>query len=208
MGGFPFFVAVADFNGDGSADVAVTNASDSTVSVLLGKGDGTFTQAAGSPIPGFNYNPAQVVAADFNGDGFPDLAVADFTPVSGKIPPKDDQMSNVVVMLGKGDGTFTPAAGSPITVGLYATMLVAADFNQDGKTDLAVGNSGDNTDLPTQTLTLLLGDGKGGFAPAGPPTQLGNSPNDMVAADFNGDGTTAIWRFPTWADLTTTSPSC
>ena len=202
VGGFPFFVAVADFNGDGSADVAVTNASDSTVSVLLGKGDGTFTQAAGSPIPGFNYNPAQVVAADFNGDGIPDLAVADFTPVNQN-PPKDDQMSNVVVMLGKGDGTFTPAAGSPITVGLYATMLVAADFNQDGKTDLAVGNSGDNTDLPTQTLTLLLGDGKGGFAPAGPPTQLGNSPNDMVAADFNGDGTTDL-AIPNLGEFDTT----
>jgi hypothetical protein len=172
------------------------------VSVLLGKGDGTFTQAAGSPIPGFNYNPAQVVAADFNGDGIPDLAVADFTPVNQN-PPKDDQMSNVVVMLGKGDGTFTPAAGSPITVGLYATMLVAADFNQDGKTDLAVGNSGDNTDLPTQTLTLLLGDGKGGFAPAGPPTQLGNSPNDMVAADFNGDGTTDL-AIPNLGEFDTT----
>ena len=202
VGGFPFFVAVADFNGDGSADVAVTNANDSTVSVLLGNGDGTFTQAAGSPIPGFNYNPAQVVAADFNGDGIPDLAVADFTPVDQN-PPKDDQMSNVVVMLGKGDGTFTPAAGSPITVGLYATMLVAADFNQDGKTDLAVGNSGDNTDLPTQTLTLLLGDGKGGFAPAGPPTQLGNSPNDMVAADFNGDGTTDL-AIPNLGEFDTT----
>jgi hypothetical protein len=68
---------------------------------------------------------------------------------------------------------------------------------------LAVGNSGDNTDLPTQTLTLLLGDGKGGFAPAGPPTQLGNSPNDMVAADFNGDGTTDL-AIPNLGEFDTT----
>ena len=160
---FHFIVAVADFNGDGTADIAVSNENDSTVSVLLGNGDGTFTQAAGSPIPGFNYNPAQVVAADFNGDGIPDLAVADFTPVNQN-PPIVDQISNVVVMLGNGDGTFTPAPGSPITVGLYALALVAADFNQDGKTDLAVDNYGVNTDFPTQTLSILLGDGNGGFA--------------------------------------------
>jgi Bacterial Ig-like domain (group 3)/FG-GAP-like repeat len=202
VGGFPFFVAVADFNGDGLADVAVSNANDSTVSVLLGNGDGTFTPANGSPIPGFNYNPAQVVAADFNGDGIPDLAVADFTPLNQN-PPEDDQMSNVVVMLGKGDGTFTPAAGSPITVGLYGTIMVAADFNQDGKTDLAVGNEGDINDFSTQTLTLLLGDGKGGFAQAGPPKQLGDSPNDLVAADFNGDGTTDL-AIPELADFNTT----
>jgi hypothetical protein len=202
VGGFPFFSVVADFNGDGSADIAVSNADDSTVSVLLGNGDGTFTEAAGSPIPGFDYNPAEVVAADFNGDGIPDLAVADFTPVN-QTPPEDDQKSNVAIMLGKGDGTFTTAPGSPITVGLYATVMVALDFNQDGKIDLAVDNEGDITDFPTQTLTLLLGDGKGGFVPAGPPIQLADTPDDLVPADFNGDGTTDL-AIPNVADFNTT----
>src|ERR1700733_6082507 len=172
--GFPFFTAVADFNGDGSADVAVSNADDSTVSVLLGNGDGTFTQAAGSPIAGFNYNPVQIAAADFNGDGKPDLAVADYTAVD-QTPPLDQQKSNVVIMLGIGDGSFAPADGSPITVGLQATNVLAADFNQDGKTDLAVINGGDITNFPTQTLMVLLGDGNGGFAPLGPPIQMGQS---------------------------------
>ena len=191
VAGFPFFTAVADFNGDGLADVAVTSADDNTVTILLGNGDGTFHQAAGSPIPGFDYNPAQVIAADFNGDGIPDLAVANYTAID-QTPPEDNQKSNVSVLLGKGDGTFTPAPGSPITVGLYATNVLAADFNQDGKTDLAVLNQGDINDLPTQTLTLLLGDGTGGFASAGTPTQLGKTPNDLVAADFSGNGNTDL----------------
>ena len=190
-GGFPFYLAVADFNQDGAADIAVSNEADSTVSVLFGNGDGTFNP--GSPIPGFNYNPAQVVAADFNGDGYPDLAVADFIPVNQN-PPIPDRTSNVVVMLGNpdGSGTFTPAPGSPITVGLYALSLVAADFNQDGHTDLAVDNYGVNTTPSTQILSILIGDGKGGFTQPLPTTQLGNSPNQLIAADFNGDGTTDL----------------
>ncbi len=197
VGAFPFFVAVADFNGDGFADVAVSNESDSTVSILLGHGDGTFVEASGSPIPSFNYNPGQVVAADFNGDGVPDLAVANFTPLF------PSTVGNVVVMLGKGDGTFTPASGSPITVGTFPLAMVAGDFNQDGKTDLAVDNYGDITQPQTQTLTLLLGNGDGTFTAAGTPTQLGDSPNDLVAADFNGDGTTDL-AIPELADNSTT----
>jgi hypothetical protein len=197
VGGFPFFLAVADFNGDGIADIAVSNQSDSTESILLGKGDGTFTQASGSPIPSFNYNPGQVVAADFNGDGVVDLAVADFTPLF------PSTVGNVVIMLGKGDGTFNAASGSPIAVGLFPLAMVAGDFNQDGKTDLAVDNYGDITRPQTQTLTLLLGNGDGTFTAAGTPTQLGDSPNDLVAADFNGDGTTDL-AIPELADNNTT----
>jgi Bacterial Ig-like domain (group 3)/FG-GAP-like repeat len=195
-GAFPFYLAVADFNGDGAADIAVSNESDSTVSVLLGNGDGTFNQAPGSPIPNINYNPGQIVAADFNSDGIADLAVANFTPVF------PSTVGNVVVLLGNGDGTFNPAPESPISVGVDPLALVAADFNQDGNTDLAVDNYGLITQYQTQTLTLLLGDGKGNFSPAGPPTQLGDSPNDMVPADFNGDGTIDL-AIPQLADFNT-----
>jgi Bacterial Ig-like domain (group 3)/FG-GAP-like repeat len=186
VGAFPLFLAVADFDKNGTADIAVSNESDDTVSILLGNGDGTFTQPSSSPIAGFNYNPAAIVAADFNGDGDVDLAVADFTG-PGQYAP-----GSVVILLGDGHGAFTAAPGSPVTAGLYPFAMVAADFNQDGNADLAVDNYGVNTDPATETLSVLLGDGKGGFTQPLAPTQLGNSPNDLVAADFNGDGTTDL----------------
>jgi hypothetical protein len=195
-GVFPLYLTVADFNGDGAADIGVSNEGDNTVTVLLGKGDGTFTQAPGSPIPNINYNPGQIVAADFNSDGIPDLAVANFTPVY------PSTVGNVVVLLGKGDGTFNPAPQSPIAVGVDPLALVAADFNQDGNTDLAVDNYGQISQPQTQTLTLLLGDGKGNFTPAGPATQLAYSPNDLVAADYNEDGTIDL-AIPQLADFDT-----
>ena len=197
VGGFPFFLAVADFNADGSPDLAVSNEADSTVTILLGNGDGTFTQAAGSPIPGFNYNPGAVVAADFNGDGRVDIAATNFTAVS------PSPVGTVTVMLGNGDGTFAPAAGSPVAVGVDPFAMAAGDFNEDGITDLAVVNYGLITNAPTQSLTLLLGNGDGTFTSAGTPTQLADSPNDVVVADFNGDGTPDL-AIPNIADFDTT----
>jgi hypothetical protein len=86
-------LAVADLNGDGILDMAVVNYSSSDVSVLLGKGDGTFQSAV-------NYaaGAAPLTAKDFNGDGIPDLAVV--------------SEAGVRVLLGNGDGTFQT---SPIT---------------------------------------------------------------------------------------------
>lgn len=197
VGGFPFFLAVADYNGDGSMDVAATNQNDSTLSILLGNGDGTFNEAPGSPISSLSYNPGPVVAADFNGDGVVDLAVANFTPL---LPSTS---GDVVVMLGNGDGTFSQSSGSPIVVGVDPFALATADFNQDGKLDLAVDNYGQIEQPGTQTLTILFGDGKGAFTPAGVPIQLGNSPNDLAVADFNEDGTTDL-AIPNLADFNAT----
>jgi VCBS repeat protein/putative Ig domain-containing protein/FG-GAP repeat protein len=171
-GGLSAGAAVGDVNGDGRLDAIVANSGTTTlggsgVTVSLGKGDGTFTLASGSPIP-LGKNLSAIVTADFNGDGKLDLAVTD---AGGNA---------VLILLGNGDGTF----GTPTTipVGNQPYAIVAADFDNDGKLDLAVANYADGT------ITLLLGNGDGTFTQAGSPHAVGHGPYQIVAADFNGDG--------------------
>jgi hypothetical protein len=172
-GVFAVGVAVGDFNADGKLDAVVANSFSSTypgsgLAVSLGKGDGTFTQAGGSPIA-VGQSLSAIITCDFNGDGKLDLAVT------------DSAGNAVIILLGNGDGTF----GSPTTipVGNNPDAIVAADFNNDGKLDLAVTNFTDGT------ITLLLGNGNGTFTQAaGSPYAVGHGPYQIAAADFNGDG--------------------
>jgi RHS repeat-associated protein len=166
----PAFIAVGDFTGKGKLDLAVPNFYDSTVTILLSNGDGTFTPAIGNPVA-VGWNPVFAAVGDFNGDGKLDLAVAN----SGR--------NTVTILLGNGDGTFTPASGSPVAVGNVPYSIAVGDFNGDGKLDLAVANSGSNT------VTILLGNGDGTFTPAiGSPVAVGSKPYSVAVGDFNGDG--------------------
>ena len=123
-GEYPSSIAIGDFNGDGILDVAVTDTR--KVYILLGSGDGTLSAAKGY---WGGISPGPVVAADFNGDGKLDLAVVNFLSTS-------DQVS---VLLGNGDGTFQPPRHFP-TGGTGSYQMVVADFNVDGKPDLATVN--------------------------------------------------------------------
>ncbi len=164
-----------DFNGDGIADLAIAeNGSEfapSSVTILLGRGDGNFTQVPSSPATGIE--PLAIAAADFNGDGILDLAVTnqnDGYPLLG----------SVTILIGRGNGTFAPMAVSPVT-GSVPYSVEVADFNGDGKPDLAVANAGSNT------ITVLLGAGNGHFAPPISPA-VGTDPVFAAVGDFNGDG--------------------
>jgi len=170
VGAAPGSIAVGDFNGDGIPDLATANENSGNVTVLLGNGSGGFTPATGSPFA-VGAGPVSVAVGDFNGDGIQDLAVANYG--SG----------NVTVLLGNGSGGFTPAAGSPFAVGTSPASIAVADLNGDGIQDLAVANSGSNN------VTVLLGNGSGGFTPAtDSPFTAGTSPSSIAVGDFNGDG--------------------
>ena len=172
VGNDPSSIAVADFNNDGMPDLAIANGLDNTVTVLLANASGGFTPFASSPFP-TGANPDFVVSADFNGDGNPDIAIANLTG------------NTITVLLGDGLGGFSPASGSPVTAGPGPVFIAVADFNGDGFPDMAVANSGKNT------VAVMLGSGTGTFkGSAGSPFAVGINPypSAIGVGDFNSDG--------------------
>jgi hypothetical protein len=166
VGSYADSVAVADFNGDGKLDLAVANAGSyrdpGTVTILLGNGDGTFQDARSVTV---GSHPSCVAVGDLNGDGIPDLAVANYFS------------STVSVLLGKGDGTFQPAQAYAVG---YPTSLAVGDLNGDGVPDLAVASG-------YSVVSVLLGKGNGTFQ-ATRDYAAGSGPAAVAVADFNGDG--------------------
>ena len=119
-GGTPAAVASGDFNGDGRADLVITNSQSKSASVYLGGGDGTFGQS-GTIVTGTT--PQGVTVADLDGDGKADIAIAN----SGS--------GTATVVFGKGDGTFEGTLS--LSAGTTPRSLVATDLNNDGILDLA-----------------------------------------------------------------------
>jgi hypothetical protein len=132
----PVASTVADFNGDGKMDLAVTTSTGT--SVLLGNGSGGFYAAPGSPIADHTW----WLVGDFNGDTIPDLI-----GLTGH--------QSLTLLLGDGLGGFTEASGSPLWAGDYATSIGVGDFNGDHKPDVAIASG-----IGPMTMILL-----GGVAP-------------------------------------------
>ena len=180
--------ALGDFNGDGKMDVVAWTDSLTSIaqnwflSIFLSNGDGTFQPTVHVPTPP-SPDPGIVAVGDFNGDGKADLAIVT-EPVSAS-----NGHAYVQILLGQGNATFTTGAtislesSAQTALGGYisgAVGLVAADFNHDGKVDIAAAD--------IQTVAVLLGNGDGTFQ--NPVFYECNEPiiQALVAADFNGDG--------------------
>jgi hypothetical protein len=175
-------IAVADVNGDGKPDLVVANLGrpSGSVGVLLGNGDGTF-QPAVIYDSGGDF-ASSVAVADVNGDGKPDLLVANECADS-------NCDGSVGVLLGNGDGTFR-AVVTYSSGGLNAMSVAIADLNSDGKRDLLVANECASAKLcgSTGAVAVLLGNGNGTFQAAIEYASGGAFPNSLAIADLNGDG--------------------
>jgi hypothetical protein len=176
-GGYNHLAAVGDFNKDGKLDVVVSSGVTNTIGVQLGNGDGTFRPLVSYDVP---WSPYAVVVADFNGDGNLDIAITSFSNTASLCSSHCQGL--VSIFLGNGDGTFQPRMDFQ-TGGLTPLSMAVGDFNGDGKLDLVIGNA----QVPSEAVSVLLGNGDGTFQP---PVNYstGGSPDSVAAGDFNGDG--------------------
>ena len=176
----PLSLAVADL-GNGKVDVVVGNQwadstdTNSNVGVLLGKGDGTFNTAVTYPTGGFF--PDGIALADVNGDGKPDMVVANSSVAA------TSGLGTVGILLGNGDGTFGTTNAYP-SGGYGAAAVALADVNGDG----CSGTSGDCTLPVNGNVSVLVGNGDGTFGTAVSFAAGGNDPFGVAVGDVNGDG--------------------
>ncbi len=155
------------FDADDTDDLIVAHYWADEVAVYLGDGDGSLGWTSSVYVAG---HPSGMAAGDFDGDGHLDLAVSSIGINS--------LMPRIRILLGVGDGTFRMA---PDVVGFAPNMIAAADFDGDGRLDLAVKVGGQ------PEIKVLLGRGDGTFEARG-SYSVGIYSNDIVAADFDGDG--------------------
>ncbi|MGI4870354.1 MAG: FG-GAP-like repeat-containing protein [Janthinobacterium lividum] len=170
VGSTPQHAILADLNNDGNLDLLVTCSG--TVNVLKGNGDGTFTAQTSLTIA----SAMMSAVGDLNGDGNLDLLTVRYT-----------SPGIAVINLGNGNFGFTSSSYNGLNVGPRSVVL--ADFNEDGRLDLATADYANTSN--TGTVSVRLGDGAGSFAASGSAGSINFtsvSAASLVAADLTGDG--------------------
>ena len=135
----------------------------STVSILLGNGNGTFGPATTFPVAVIQ--PRSVAVGDFNGNNVLDIVTA------------NQGSSTVSILLGNGNGTFGPATTFPVAPGLSPVSVAVGDFNGDNVLDIVTANAG------SSNVSILLGNGNGTFGPA-TTFPAGSLPFSVAVGDF------------------------
>jgi VCBS repeat protein/FG-GAP repeat protein len=184
-GHLPNDIAIGDMNNDGNLDLVVANHQSPYLRVFLGDGRGGFHLAPGSPVDVHSYpHPHSVVVADFNSDG--------------KLDAATDSWGNNQIEILRGDGTgrlLTPGTFFPTGRRPYE-RLRTADFNQDGHPDIVT------TNLDDDTVSILLGDGRGALQNApGSPFPAGAKPWEVAVDDLNSDGKPDLIIIPYQRDI-------
>lgn len=166
-------LTVADVNGDGRSDVIVASnqAAGPSLTVLLGDGTGGLTEQTPIGLALSSSKLTGMAAGDWNGDGRADLAVVGYSLdlSSGNLAV------GVSVLLGDGTGNFSGSVNTPVRTFTRVNGIDAADFNRDGRLDLALQNG-----------LILLGNGAGGFDRTVPFAATYDYA--IAVGDFNGDG--------------------
>jgi hypothetical protein len=176
-------MVLSDRNGDGSPDILILQPQQ--IQTLFGDGSGNFSVPTAAPISFIN-SSSNVVYADLNGDGLPDLAFGNpvqFVDTNPVTPPI------ISLIFADGHGGFLPPSALTLAyntfdIGIGPTSLLVADVNNDGNSDLIIG---DGLRTPTAfagSPYLALNDGTGNFK----IVPLGGNTTIEATGDFNGDG--------------------
>jgi hypothetical protein len=179
-----FRIGIGDFNHDGIPDMLLAEPFNDQLQVLIGDGTGNFSVSTVSTSQ--KMEPLYVAVADFNGDGNVDAAIWGYNTFNAGVP-------ELLLFSGDGAGGFTLTNTTPAPT-VQPQGIVSADFNKDGKADLALltyGGSGPAFALlsygGTATVAILLGNGNGSFT-SGATYATGDSSSQIVTSDINLDG--------------------
>ncbi|CAF3960764.1 unnamed protein product [Rotaria sp. Silwood1] len=169
VGSNPQFIATGDFNHDGQLDIIVANHGTDNVGIVLGHGNGTFTELI-TYSTGHDSNPSSIAIGDFDNDSYADIAVA------------NAGTNNVGVLLGYGNGTFSIQTIYSMDDSSQPRSIVVGDFNNDNRLDIAVHLATANS------VNILLGYGNGSFQNIfSYPTEPSSLLMILALGDFNND---------------------